>query len=226
MEPGEPDTRQRLMDAGEVLFARDGVDVVTIRELNRVAGQHNSSALHYHFGSRQGLVNAILLKHQSEIDVALERRLDRLVDRSEPPTVHELVTAVVGPMADKIRTESGRAWAQIVPQHLPAICNRLRHDEIKSVTPQVHRFMELIVTVMPPASARVRRERLVAYATTVTTLLAERAHQLDSGQRLPLGHDAFVINTADTLTAILTAPSSLPDRPAPPRPIGHARSAR
>lgn len=211
------------MDAGEVLFARDGVAGVTIRELNRVAGQHNSSALHYHFGSRQGLVNAILLKHQDEIDVALEGRLDQLVERSEPPTVHELVTAVVGPMADKIRTESGRAWAQIVPQYLPGICDRLRHDEIKSVTPQVNRFMGLIVDVMPPASARVRRERLVAYATTITTLLAERANQLNSGQRLPLGHDAFIVNTADTLTAILTAPSSLNDRPTPPRPIGGSR---
>jgi AcrR family transcriptional regulator len=54
------DTKERLLAAGEKLFARDGVHRVTVRELNEVAGQRNASALHYHFGSREGLLRAIV----------------------------------------------------------------------------------------------------------------------------------------------------------------------
>ena len=57
---------QRLLEAGEYLFARYGVHGPTLRELNARAGQRNPSALHYHFGSRDGLVLAILQAHQVE----------------------------------------------------------------------------------------------------------------------------------------------------------------
>ena len=60
-------TRDRLLDAAETLFAKKGFGAVTTRAILRAAGQRNESALHYHFGGRQGLIEAL---H--------ERRLDQL----------------------------------------------------------------------------------------------------------------------------------------------------
>ena len=63
-------TRERMVDAATKLFARRGIHSVTTRELNEAAGQRNASALHYHFGSREGLLREILARHQSRIDAA------------------------------------------------------------------------------------------------------------------------------------------------------------
>ena len=59
------ETRAQLISAGERLFAERGIEVVSMREITRAAGQRNATALQYHFGDRRGLVRAILAKHTS-----------------------------------------------------------------------------------------------------------------------------------------------------------------
>ena len=60
------DTRERLVDAGRTLFSRQGVYSTPLKAVVEAAGQRNPSALHYHFGSRAGLLNAILDSHNSD----------------------------------------------------------------------------------------------------------------------------------------------------------------
>ena len=57
------ETRNRLRREAERLFARRGVYEATLREITEAAGQRNVSALNYHFGSREGIVQAILEYH-------------------------------------------------------------------------------------------------------------------------------------------------------------------
>src|SRR4051794_6204592 len=108
------DTKERLLAAGEKLFARDGVHRVTVRELNELAGQRNASALHYHFGSREGLLRAIVERHQQVVD---HDRADRL-EKHTDPSVHDLVELVLAPLAEQLRSPSGRDYLRIVPQVL------------------------------------------------------------------------------------------------------------
>ncbi len=54
------DTRLALMRAAEQLFAQQGVDRVSLREIAIAAGQRNVSAATYHFGSKRELIEAIL----------------------------------------------------------------------------------------------------------------------------------------------------------------------
>src|SRR5438128_2462018 len=64
-DPGP--TRESLIRAGERLFAERGISSVSLREINAAAEQKNSSALHYHFGSRAGLLHAVLAQHVDAI---------------------------------------------------------------------------------------------------------------------------------------------------------------
>ena len=54
------DTRARLLDAAERLFAERGIDAVSLREVTRESGARNAIALQYHFSDRAGVVLAIL----------------------------------------------------------------------------------------------------------------------------------------------------------------------
>ena len=49
----------RLVVVAERLFARHGIDGVSLRQIAAEAGSANNSAVHYHFGSKQGLVASI-----------------------------------------------------------------------------------------------------------------------------------------------------------------------
>ena len=52
-------TRARLLDAAERLFLKADPESVSVRTINSAAGL-NPGAVHYHFGSKQGLVLALL----------------------------------------------------------------------------------------------------------------------------------------------------------------------
>src|SRR3954464_2563728 len=94
-------TRARLLRAGEQRFARDGVTGARMSDVVRDAGQANDSAVRYHFGSRQGLLEAIVAKHVARMDE----------QRDVPPRsagLRRLVEALVRPTADLLSTEEGR----------------------------------------------------------------------------------------------------------------------
>ena len=61
-------TREALLEQGALLFARRGVGGVTARELHDAVGARNESALHYHFGGKDGLVLAILRVHLDAVE--------------------------------------------------------------------------------------------------------------------------------------------------------------
>ena len=54
------ETQKGLLLAAEKLLATQGFEATTLKQINRLAGQSNSSAIHYHFGSRDAILNATL----------------------------------------------------------------------------------------------------------------------------------------------------------------------
>lgn len=208
---GTATTKDRLLDAAERLFARDGVHSARIRDINELAGQRNPSALHYHFGSRMAVVEAILLRYQSAIDVTVADALDRIEADGREPDMREVVAAVVHPEVAALDTQSGRDCVRIIPQLLPALSRNLRAGVVYPATLESRRILDLLDDRMAARSIpeRVRRERLVTYSLVFTTMLGERAHAIEEGLDLLLSRDEFAIHMVDLLEALLTAPSRL-----------------
>jgi AcrR family transcriptional regulator len=69
-------TKERILREAGRLFARRGLWQPTVREITAAAGQRNVSALNYHFGSRDGLLAAILEHHGVPTDDARRVRLE------------------------------------------------------------------------------------------------------------------------------------------------------
>ena len=67
-------TQVRLLDAAERLIGARGVEGVSLRAINAEAGS-NVAAAHYHFGSKESLVRAVLARRMS---VLAEERYARL----------------------------------------------------------------------------------------------------------------------------------------------------
>src|SRR5690606_28500394 len=109
-------TREALLEQGALLFARHGVTGVSVKALHEAVGARNESALHYHFGSRRGLLTEILRVHLT----AVERRRAVLADEIEATgrtgDLRALVHALAAPMADDLHDPVGRAHLRLVAQ--------------------------------------------------------------------------------------------------------------
>ncbi|MGR7000251.1 hypothetical protein ACU686_22950 [Yinghuangia aomiensis] len=100
------------MRAAERLFAEQGVDGAPPRTSPSAPDEANSSALHYHFGSRAGLRRAIMDAHQERVEAALAARLAD-ADASD---LTSLVRAYVEAEASELAHDSGRDCLRIVGQ--------------------------------------------------------------------------------------------------------------
>ena len=72
------DTRAAILDAAERLMAEHGINGVSLRTILAEA-KANAAALHYHFGSREDLIAAILGRP------VLEKILSQLGLDPQPP---------------------------------------------------------------------------------------------------------------------------------------------
>jgi AcrR family transcriptional regulator len=199
-------TKATLLREAERLFARRGLYQVTLREITEAAGQRNVSALNYHFGSREGVLAAILARHAEPTD----RGRGELRDAFGPaPSTRELVAALVVPYAAHLATPDGRDYLRIVEQLAPTFSAWRQSPDAGRGT----RLREILSELeRRPAglTPALRRERVVELIMLMTSALAERARVIETGGPLELDEPTFVANLTDVLVGILDAPSHGP----------------
>ena len=106
------DTRLALMRAAEQLFAQQGVDRVSLREIAIAAGQRNVSAATYHFGSKRELIEAILERHSIPVQDTWGPAL--AADPEHKLSLHEVLELLVKPMVAKIDDpDGGRCFLEL-----------------------------------------------------------------------------------------------------------------
>ncbi|WP_193214407.1 TetR/AcrR family transcriptional regulator [Luteolibacter marinus] len=97
-------TKQRLIEAAEALFADEGFDRVSVRDITTKASA-NVAAVNYHFGSREGLVAVVMARYINPVNEERLARLDAIEKRAagKPVAVEELLEAFVRPFATQVR---------------------------------------------------------------------------------------------------------------------------
>src|SRR5262245_46018206 len=109
--------RDRILDAAERLMAERGIRAVSLREINTAAAQRNASGVQYHFGDRAGLLSAVLERHMQRADIERNTLLDAL-EASGRTAPHEVLAAIVAPLAAELAHAGGRAYLQLLDQIL------------------------------------------------------------------------------------------------------------
>jgi AcrR family transcriptional regulator len=96
----ESDTREAIVLAALNLFAKHGIDGVSLRQIVTAAGQSNPSAVHYHFRSKEGLVEAVLDYVSAQLVPIENRSLQSMSDAREQGrlTVREVIRLFFTPM--------------------------------------------------------------------------------------------------------------------------------
>ncbi|MBI2704696.1 MAG: TetR/AcrR family transcriptional regulator [Actinobacteria bacterium] len=214
-DPGtgdESDTRIRMITAAEQLFGERGIGAVSLREVGVAAGQRNNSAVQYHFGSKAGLIDAILELRMATIDTRRQAMLADLDAAGRAADLRALVEALVRPLAEAVVEERpGESWyARFLAQTLTTGGDLESSPAVKGGSvPEVYRRLERVLRTEVPRS--VLEPRLWLAGTYFVNALAgwERvaatgAHH-ESGLDLP--GDVFVDDLIDTTVGLLQAAS-------------------
>ena len=104
------DTRGKLLDAAEVVFAKQGYDGTSLRDIANAARLHLALSS-YHFGTKERLFEEVIRRRSLEME---EMRLSRLFKiqsgaQSASETVRLLIEAYVSPMIEA-RYGHSRQW--------------------------------------------------------------------------------------------------------------------
>ena len=73
----EIDTRQRILDAAELLFTEQGFEATTLRQITGAA-EVNLAAVNYHFGSKEELIREVFRRRLTWLNQQRLQELDRL----------------------------------------------------------------------------------------------------------------------------------------------------
>jgi TetR/AcrR family transcriptional regulator, regulator of cefoperazone and chloramphenicol sensitivity len=197
------ETKARLREEAERLFAGRGVWQVTVREITEAAGQRNTSAVSYHFGSREGILREILLHHGLHLD---DERGRLLADLGEAATTRDLVAALLVPFAEPLATDAGRNYLRIVAQLVGRFASWRSVDDPELTPPYLRRILSMLEERPPSIPPAVRRQRVIGVIMLMTTAMAERARALQSGRPMELDEPTFLANLADMIVGALDAP--------------------
>jgi AcrR family transcriptional regulator len=91
------DTKDRIIDVAERLFAERGYAATSLRDITGEADA-NLASVNYHFQSKEGLLSAIVERYVGPINRDRLEALDALEGRAErSPDLEELLHAFLGP---------------------------------------------------------------------------------------------------------------------------------
>jgi AcrR family transcriptional regulator len=200
------ETRAQLIRAAERLFAERGVEAVSLREINREADQRNATALQYHFEDRQGLVRAILEKHEPAIDASRHALLDE-IEKDGQRDLPRLSAALVLPAAEKLSDrDGGRAYLRIVAQLINRHAARVDPIAFENTASSLNRWRAMVEPEMSPLAVEPLHNRFTARRI----MFVELARRAESPRRRD--DRLFASHLIDLVTAILDAPISATTR--------------
>jgi AcrR family transcriptional regulator len=198
-------TRRRLILAAADLFAERGIDGVGSHEILERAGQRNVSAIQYHFGSRAGLVVAVL-QPREDVRGPIERdRGERLaaIAASGTPTLRDAVETFIMPSLACLATHEGRSLIRVAAQVMRTLPLDARIDP---TVPTDREVTALIASLLPGSlSPAVRRERLGVARTLVIELVANRAREREHGLTPHLDDAGFARELVAMTLGLLSA---------------------
>ena len=108
------DTKERILDIGERLFADRGFPATSLRDITHEAGV-NIASVNYHFGSKEALLGAVLERRLRPLNARRLELLDAVESAAgdRPPSAEDVIRAFLSPPFQK-RPEWGAGGDNIL----------------------------------------------------------------------------------------------------------------
>ncbi|WP_322999119.1 TetR/AcrR family transcriptional regulator [Castellaniella sp.] len=176
-------TRDAILDAAEHLFAEQGHDKTSMRQITKAA-EVNLSAVNYHFGSKDALIEAVFQRRLDALNDERLRILDALEGQAagQPLKPSAIVEAYFGPLVRHACSAGAerRAFMPLQSSNLSdpnGAINALFEAERSAVA---HRFTRALLASVPgvPEAEIVWRFHFMLGATAYAIMGADSSSQV------------------------------------------------
>jgi len=175
------DTKERILDAAEELFAEHGVEATSIRSVISLA-EVNLAAIHYHFGSKEELLRAVVARRIDPLNEERIRMLDEY-ERGGEFTLEQVLEAFVGPM---MRWSYGETRSSGIPKLIgrllgePGFFSKIAPEQFGKIKT---RFSQALGQCLPDLSPEELfwRLMLIVGASTYVLRVADHLPSLSNG---------------------------------------------
>jgi AcrR family transcriptional regulator len=194
-----------LVYAAERLFAERGVAAVSIRQIVNAAGHKNMSAAHYHFGSRDGLVRAVLQLRMPYVDRRRRELMNRQPQTSADRQLRFYVEVFVVPLSELLIPRSeGNYYLRFLEQY-----RFIPHaDLLGELAPATFEMGDHIKSLLQDLPGLIVEARLRNAWSMIVAALASIEQRVGDGR---IDKDMIGLLTADIIdemAAALSAPLS------------------
>ncbi len=170
----------RLLREAERLFARDGIDAVSMRRICTEAGQRNNNALQYHFGDKRNLIEAILEHRMTQVNAERWSLIDQIDEGSGEHRLASLVEAMVLPFVHLMgEEEGGRDYVHLVAE---IFARGLAEEHLGAPQPWLAAQTELVRRIdeaLPELPEDERRVRIGLMVDQIVQAVAREAVRME-----------------------------------------------
>ena len=190
-------TRKRILDAAEQVFARNGFDGATLRDIAAEADEA-VSLVHHHGGGKETLFRQVIGRRAEELSKARIQALELAQSLSTNPTTETILSAFITPLLTNAANDIGwQAYTRLIA-HVSAD-ERWRDIAAELFDPTALRFVDSV------QNATTQSNRTAVATGFVYTISATLAH-IAAGLRInALGEDEAPQDNHDILIAFCAA---------------------
>jgi len=174
-------TKEKILQTAEELFGEQGITATSLRQIIAKA-EVNLAAVHYHFGSKEDLLNEMVHRRAEPVNRERLARLERLEADTghKPATVEAILDAFLAPMA--VVAEKNPLFVRVMGRiHseglMPAIIQ-------KHFLPTAQRFIVLLRRALPELSD-------AEFLWRVHFMMGAMAHTMCGALVFPAGDEDF-----------------------------------
>lgn len=205
------DTKSQIKAAAQMLFARHGVEGVTVQQIVAAAGQRNNAALHYHFGSKEELIRQLIVDGAAVLDERRQAMLRDMDARGGPSDIREVLLILIMPVIELADDARWRGYIRFT--------SNLQTSDRETLRAALsHRWNAGYVACFAhlkrliPQPGELVEQRLTLFAIYANAILSAREEAIEKrkSKQSRLWDQRFTIeNILDTLEATLVCkPSS------------------
>lgn len=173
-------TKEKILDAAEKLFVDNGFAATSLRAIIKEAAV-NTAAVHYHFGSKEGLIKEVFNRRVAELNRERLEKLDALeAERGDRPVpLKEVIRAFLLPVMRRNRAGGKqevipRLMARAITEPEAVFTDSIHHDAFKEVA---MRFGRAVSRALPGLSREEIEWRMhMVVGAMVFTVFIPRIH--------------------------------------------------
>ncbi len=198
-------TKNQIKEAAQMLFARHGVEGVTVQQIVAAAGQRNNAALHYHFGSKEELIRQLIVDGAEVLEGRRQGMLQAMEAQGGPTSIREVVLILVMPVVELADDPRWRGYIRFT-SNLQALDRETLRVALNNKWNAGYVACFAHLKRMIPLPSELVEQRLTLFAIYANAILSAREEALEKlrSKKNRLWDKRYTIgNILDTLEATL-----------------------